>query len=270
MVDSMFDQPIEDGEERPSDFFKLNLIMLLFLFALGFAERTVYFNNPVEGLYVHAGILVALIIYVSTKWDYSQYRYLLSLAVVPLMRIVSLALPLRYFPLTVWYILVGLILAVSILIFTQRLEITLFNLGINTYFLPLQLLVGLSGILIGVGHYLIYKPTLISLTTTLIQRILLGLVLLICNGFIEELIFRGMLQYTAERLLGRYPAWLYVAVMYSIMTLGSFSLGNVVFTFIISLYFSWIVSRTKSISGVSLAHGLASITLFIIMPGLTL
>lgn len=270
MVDSKIEQLLEEVEEHRDFSFKPSVTMLLFLFALGIAERTVYFVDPVQGLFLHAGILVVFILYVSARWDQSQYRYLLSLSIVPMMRIISLALPLQHFPLAFWYILVNLVLFVAILIFAQRLEFTRLDLGINLNVFPVQLLVGLSGILIGVGYYLILRPSLLTSGMTLIQRIVLGLVFLVCNGLLEELIFRGMLQHIAEKILDHRLAWVYVAAMYSLLTLGSYSLGSVAFTFVVSLFFSWIVSRTGSIAGVSLAHGLASITLFLIMPGLSL
>ena len=270
MVDSEIGQRVEEIEEQRDFSFQLVATMLLFLFALGIAERTVYFVDPVQGLFLHAGILVVLILYVSARWDQSQYRYLLGLSIVPIMRIISLALPLQYFPLAFWYGLASLVLSVALLMFAQRLEFTRLDLGINLKIFPVQFLVGLGGILIGVGHYFILRPSLPISGATLAQRTTLGLVFLVCNGFIEELIFRGMLQHIAEKILDHRLAWLYVAGMYSILTLGSYSLGSVAFTFVISLFFSWIVSRTGSISGVSLAHGLASITLFLIMPGLSL
>jgi len=257
-------------EEHRDFSFQLSVAMLVFLFAVGIAERTVYFVDPVKGLFLHAGILVILIFYVSIRWDQSQYRYLLGLSIVPMMRIISLALPLQHVSLAYWLILVNLVLFVAILILAQRLEMTRLDLRVILNALPVQLIVGLSGILIGVMNYLIIRPSLPTIDMNLIQRIVLGLVLLICNGFVEELIFRGMLQHIAEKILNYRLAWVYIAALYSLVTLGSYSLGSVAFTFAISLFFSWIVSRTGSISGVSLAHGLASITLFLIMPGLAL
>jgi membrane protease YdiL (CAAX protease family) len=40
------------------------------------------------------------------------------------------------------------------------------------------------------------------------------------------------------------------------------------FVFGVSVFFSWIVSRTGSLLGVTLAHGLTNILLFLVVPTL--
>lgn len=248
--------------------FQLIVASLLFLFAVGLAERAVYFLDPIQGLAGHAAILVIVTWYVSARWDQSRHRYLLGFAIVPLLRIISLALPLDVFPLAAWYILVSLILSVAVLITAQRLELSRLDLGLRIDEVPVQLLIGLSGFLIGAGQYALFKPALAINDMTVLERIGLGLVLLLCSGLVEELIFRGLIQHVAEKILSRYLAWIFVAALYALLALGGYSILNVAFTFLISLFFSWASSRTNSIAGVSLAHGIANITLFLIMPGL--
>ena len=238
------------------------------MFAVGYAERTVYFGTPVNGLILHAYILVGLILIVSAYWDHAQYRYLLALSIVPVMRMVGLAVPLPYFPAAFWYILVSLILFLAVLIYAQTLGITRSNLRVNLNNWPVQLFMGLGGVLIGAGEYFLFGTSLSSDSIRQFSSIPLGVVALLVYGFVEELIFRGLLQHVMEKILGDVVAWVYIAAVYAVLTLGSFSWPFMAVSFGVSLLFSWVVWRTKSILGVSLAHGLASITMFLILPGI--
>lgn len=270
MDDSNNTPMAEKREEPQTPSFPLTMMMLLFLFAVGWAERAVYFVNPLRGLLLHAYVLVGLILIVSAYWDRSQYRYLLALSIVPLMRMVGLAVPLPYFPAAGWIILVSLILCVAVLMYAQRLGLTSADLGIRLNGWPVQLLVGLSGVLIGAGQYFLVGSSITSDPTRQFPNITVGVVLLLGYGFVEELIFRGLLQQITEKILGDHVAWVYIAAVYAVMTLGSYSVGYMGVAFGVSVLFSWVVWRTRSILGVSLAHGLASITLFLILPGLNL
>lgn len=259
---------VEKNEEPHGSSFQLTLLMLFFLFAVGYAERMVYFVNPVRGLILHAYILVGLILIVSAYWDRSLYRYLLVLSIVPLMRMVGLAIPLPYFPVAFWYILVILTLFVAVLLYAQRLALTSVDLGVRLGKWPVQLLVGLSGVLIGAGQYFLVGDALSTDSIRQFPNIVAGVALLLGYGFVEELIFRGLLQQILERILGNTMTWVYIAAVYAVLTLGSYSVGYMGVAFGASLFFSWVVWRTESILGVSLAHGLASVTFFLILPGL--
>ena len=246
------------------------ILLFVFLFALGYAERMVYFENPVRGVILHAYILFGLIMIVSAYWDKSQYYYLMAFAIVPFMRIIGFAVPLSYLQISAWYVLVSLALIVAVMMVAQRLELTRFDLGLKFNKLPLQIVVGFSGILIGAGQYLIVMPSLSTDPMLQFPSIAIGVVVLLGYSFVEELIFRGMLQHSLEKVLGAGVAWVYTAAVYAVMTFGSYSFVNIAFAFGYSLLFSWVVWQTKSIVGVALAHGLLNITMFLIVPGLNL
>lgn len=270
MDDSMNTPSVEKEDSSQIFSFLLMLLLLVYLFALGYAERTVYFVDPARGLVLHAYLLVGLILVVSAEWDHAQYRYLLAFAIVPLMRMIGLAVPLSYFPLGFWYVLVSLALVVAVMIFAQRLALSSSDLGLKLDRLLVQLLVALSGILVGVGQYFLLGEALSTEGSRQFSSIALGVVLLLGYGFVEELIFRGLLQHVAEKILGVGVGWVFVAAVYAVLSLGSYSLGSMAVAFGVSLLFSWAVWRTGSLLGVSLAHGLANIVLFLILPGLNL
>jgi membrane protease YdiL (CAAX protease family) len=57
-----------------------------------------------------------------------------------------------------------------------------------------------------------------------------------------------------------------VALFFGVLHVGYQSLVDVIFVTGVGLLFGWIVLRTRSIIGVTLAHGLTNIMLFLIMP----
>jgi hypothetical protein len=98
--------------------------------------------------------------------------------------------------------------------------------------------------------------------------ILAALSLAIFTGFMEEIIFRGLLQSMAGLALGRWGL-LYVALLFGALHIGYLSVADVVFVTAVGVAFGLVVRWSGSILGVTLAHGLTNITLFLVMPTLT-
>lgn len=48
--------------------------------------------------------------------------------------------------------------------------------------------------------------------------------------------------------------------------MGFLSWPDIVFVFVVALFFGWVVQRTGSILGVALAHGITNIVLYLIAP----
>jgi hypothetical protein len=89
--------------------------------------------------------------------------------------------------------------------------------------------------------------------------------LTIFTGFTEEIIFRGLLQGLAVRMLGRW-ALVYISLLFAIMHIAYRSPADLLFVFVVGLLFAYIVYWSGSILGVTLVHSTANITLFLIMP----
>jgi hypothetical protein len=90
--------------------------------------------------------------------------------------------------------------------------------------------------------------------------------LLIFTGFIEELLFRGLIQKAAIDLLGARGGILLVSLVFGVFHFGWGSPLDVAYVGLVGLFFGWVVWRTGSILGVTLAHGLANIMWLIVLP----
>jgi uncharacterized protein len=217
------------------------------------------------GLTIHALLLIGLTIRGATGQAGAERRLALTLTLSPLTRLISLALPLTTIPQLAWYPIVATPLLIAAWIMTRQLRVSRADLGLRPGNLLLQLMVMGCGMAVGVGEYIILRPAPLISSYSWNSAVLAALVLAISTGFAEELIFRGLLQSAAVPVLGRW-ALLYVSLLFGTMHIGHLSLLDVVFVFGVGLLFAHIVRWGGSILGVSLAHSLTNITLFLIMP----
>jgi membrane protease YdiL (CAAX protease family) len=94
------------------------------------------------------------------------------------------------------------------------------------------------------------------------------LILLTCTGFLEELLFRGLLQHTFTEAVG-IPGILIVSVFFGFLHLGN-SWIDCVLAGEIRFIYTLAIRKTGSICGVSISHGLINVMLFRVMPYLAL
>ncbi len=245
---------------------------IIYLLAIIAAEAVTVFAQPVWGIVSHAIVLVAVVVHSALASD-SRYRHLLlSLALVPLVRIISLSMPLVDIPQIWWYPIIYAPLLVAAIVVVRILGHSAREVGLNFSSFPIQLAVGLSGLLFGVAEYFILvilspesliKPLIAELT---LQEVWLpALIFLVCTGFVEEFIFRGVLQRTAMEVFGGWGI-IYVSLLFAVLHMGFLSLIDVVFVFFVALFFGWVVKKTGSLFGVSLAHGITNILLYLVVP----
>jgi len=128
-----------------------------------------------------------------------------------------------------------------------------------------QAAVGLTGIPFGIIEYHILRPEPLAVGP-LHEVVLLAVALIFFTGFVEELVFRGVMQRSAIEALGWKPGLLGVSVVFSILHIGWLSMLDVLFVFTIGLFFGFMTLKTGSIIGVSLSHGLTNVVLFLLMP----
>jgi membrane protease YdiL (CAAX protease family) len=156
-------------------------------------------------------------------------------------------------------------LFVAAVIALRTLGFSWAGVGINLRALPLQFLVGLTGLVFGYVEYQILEPEPLAKAFTWEQLWVPVLILLFSTGFVEEVIFRGVMQRAATEALGRFGV-LYVAILFTTLHVGYKSLLDVLFVFGVALFFGWAVAKTRSILGVTLSHGLINIVLFLVVP----
>jgi membrane protease YdiL (CAAX protease family) len=246
---------------------------VIYLLAITAAEVvTTITVQPMWGMACHIVILAVMVVHSAIADDYRYRELVLSLALVPLIRIISLAMPLAGIPLIWWYPIIYVPLLVAAIVVVRILGYRANEVGLNFRLLPIQLAVALSGFLFGVAEYLILTPEPIIIELTWQAVWMRALIFLLCTGFVEEFIFRGVLQRSA---VGAFGGWgiVYVSLVFAVVHLIHYVevgltrvLIDVAFVFIVALFFGWVVKRTGSLFGVSLSHGITNFMLYMVIP----
>jgi membrane protease YdiL (CAAX protease family) len=238
---------------------------IIYLLAITIAETVTVFFAPLWGIISHIVILVVLILHSALASEHRYRQLVLSLSLVPLVRIMSLSMPLSDIPQIWWYPIIYAPLLAATIAVIRLTGYRAKDVGLTVRLLPVQLAVGLTGVLFGVAEYFILTPEAIAAAFTWQEIWLPALFLLMCTGFVEEFIFRGVLQRTA---VGAFGGWgiVYVSLLFAILHMGFLSWIDVVFVFVVALFFGWVVKKTGSLFGVTLAHGITNIVLYLIIP----
>jgi hypothetical protein len=240
-------------------------IPVLYLLAITAAEMVTVFIRPGAGVITHIFLLVALIVHSSLVVGRPERRLLLPLTLAPLTRILSLSMPLGSFVQIYWYPIIYAPLLLGSLLVIRNLDFRASQIGIKMGRLPFQLSIGLTGVVFGIMEYVILSPPLLTPQFTLATVWLPALLFMASTGFVEELIFRGVLQ----RAYGDSWGWwgiVYVSGVFAVLHMGFLSFTDLVFVFAVALFFGWMVKRTGSILGVSLSHGITNGILYLVIP----
>lgn len=241
-----------------------------YLVALAVAELVTTLVSPVGGVVIHLAILGSLLVQAARATTSRERNFFSTLMLCPLIRIVSMGMPLGSLPQIWWYALTALPLLAAAGVLLHSLPLAPASVGLRLPELrdwPLTLAVAASGAGLGWIEYQIL-PTSTPLAPSLAigALILPSVILLIGTGLMEEVVFRGLLQTMATELLGVWPGIIYVSLLFATLHTGHRSLLDVLFVFPVAIYFSLVVRRTGTLVGVSLAHGLTNIMLFIVLP----
>ena len=242
-------------------------LALIYLAAFAGAELVTAFVHPLWAIALHFALLFGLIV-ASVKASTQQYRGLfLALGLVPLIRIVSLSMPSANLSQSYWYLTMSFPLILGAFAVAWVLNRRSADIGLTVRAIPLQVFVAACGIAIGLLDYVVLKPDPFISALNWRDVALPALVLLFATGFVEEIIFRGVIQREAEAL-GSW-GWVYTAVLSSVLQIGHRSVVHWMVAVGMALLFGWTVKRSGSILGVSLSHGLINIGLYLVFPFIT-
>ena len=238
---------------------------IIYLVAVAIAEVVTVYVQPIWGIVAHIVILIVVIVHAAVDTRYPHRPLLLSLALVPLVRIISLSMPLANIPQMWWYPIIYAPLLAAAVVVMRIVNYKAGQVGLTFSWLPVQLVVGLAGVGFGVVEYFILAPEAMVAELTWQETWLPAVIFLLCTGFVEEFIFRGVLQRSAVESFGGWGI-VYVSLLFATLHMGFLSWIDVVFVFVIALFFGWVVKKTGSLLGVTLSHGITNIVLYLVIP----
>ena len=156
-------------------------------------------------------------------------------------------MPLANIPQIWWYPIIYVSLLAAAFMVVRILGYRAGEVGLNLRLFPVQLAVALSGFLLGVAEYLILAPEPMTIGLTWQEVWLMALIFLLCTGFVEEFIFRGVLQRTAVEAFGGWGI-VYISLLFAVVHLIHYLevgltgvLIDITFVFVVGLFFWWVL-----------------------------
>jgi len=260
-------------DNRSSQRVKMRELQALFVFIslLVSAEAVTSFIDPRYGLFLHSVILLSVLALSTFRFSENpSSKLFLSLSLAPLIRIVSLSLPLVYFPRYAWYLVAGVPVLLAALMMMRVQGVRLADAGVTLKNPLIQFYIALSGVDFGIVEFFILRPEPLAPGLSVEELVLLAGTLILFTGFVEELVFRGILQTAAVGAFGRKAAVVAVTAVFAALHIGWLSILDMVFVLFIGLFLGYCALETGSIVGVSLSHGITNVFLFLVMPWINL
>lgn len=238
----------------------------LFLLCMIAEEISAACGNSFVCVFICLIVLMSLIASAYFKYKESAFSLYSVLTLFPLIRIISVAIPMEGIPETFRFAAVGIPLFLTGFIVAKMTGLTPKEMGFCLDKPYRQLLIVLLGLPLGFIEFFIDRPAAPYAAGTPGELILRIIILIVCTGLLEECLFRGILFNTVLKLHGEKIALYFTCFLYTALLISGKSLWNAVFAFFVSLLFCRIFGRLKSLWGLSFAHGLINITFYIICP----
>jgi membrane protease YdiL (CAAX protease family) len=246
---------------------RLGIVAVGYLVLITAAESITTLVDPLWGMILHGAVLAALLIHGSLLHRETHRRFVVLLSLAPLIRLLSLSIPLSKLglPLIYWYMVIGILLFMAAFIAGYITGLRGQRIGWSWRSWPVQLLIGCMGFGLGYVEYLILKPGPLGAYLTWLDVLTAAFILLVFTGILEEYIFRGLMQSASMQIMGSFGL-IYVGVLFAVLHLGYHSVPDLVFVLFAGLMFGFLVWKTHSLIGASLAHGIANISLYVVFP----
>lgn len=228
------------------------------------AEALVASGATVVGLVCHAVVLFASVnayVLASLRGG-GRGASVHVLGLVPLLRILSLALPVSTVREVYWYALVGTPLLVAIALAARAADAKTLALGSSRA----QAAVAVTGLPLSLVAFSILRPDPLVESFTWSAFLAAGAMLLVFTGFVEEVLFRGLVQGAFLELFGQPRAIALTSAFFAAVYLGSRSALYVAFMGFVGLVFGWAAATTRALVGVSVAHGLLTVGAILVWP----
>ncbi|HYS71134.1 MAG TPA: CPBP family intramembrane glutamic endopeptidase [Thermoplasmata archaeon] len=247
-------------------------LLVAYLIALVIGEAFAARGEATLAIAVHLAVLFALVFHGATlsSREPALARFLTAMTLAPTLRVLSLSVPFWRFTIIQWLAIMTVPLLAACYAILRALPLTRKEVGLTLgplHGLPSQVGIALTGIPLGAAEFLLLRPTAWIADYSAASFGFAVLAIALATGLAEELIFRGILQQVGGRVLGPTNGLLYVTAVFAALHLGSGSIADVGFAFAVGLLYAWLVLRTRTLSGVVVAHTLINVMLYLVVPG---
>ena len=233
--------------------------------ALVVAEAVTLTLGPTAGVLAHAIALVALAALSMRLPRGANQRLTLSAGLIPIVRILSIAVPAAIIPPIYWYLEIGLAGLEGILLLMRRLDLAPRDVGLRRTPLAEVVSVGVIGAILGIPAYLIAGRLELGYGAGPVALVIASAVVMIFVGFFEELLFRGLIQSAGTQLFSRGGVLISVAAT-ALMYSASLNPRYVVFATFVAAFFGVVARRSGSIAAPVAGHAALALVQLVVLP----
>jgi hypothetical protein len=214
-----------------------------------------------------AGLLAvaALLIVGALAREHLRGRVAVALAVVPLMRVLSIAIPSLLVPGWLWYAEIGLPVLVATVLAAVAAGIPPPALGVRPAPVAVILVATAIGLGLGLLAYLIVRPDAAPSNWSPITFLAAALAIVIGGALTEELLFRGLILQVADEVTDGHGV-LASAAMYTLVYVATGDLRYIVFMAAVAVGLGLLTHRYRSIVPAVACHGLLLWSQLILWP----
>ncbi|ATU08079.1 CPBP family intramembrane glutamic endopeptidase [Methanohalophilus portucalensis] len=246
-------------------------VILVPVLLIMLAELLLFVEMDYLSICIHVGLLLGLPL-AAIFFDNRQVTMAFqALLLLPLLRLVNISMPI-FFETTLYvfvFIYAPLIIPVYLVAREQDFNLKAFGfLKANRMWLLYVTLAILIAVAIAQGEYAIIASDYLVPDLSFISILKISLIMVLFVGFVEELIFRYILQTRLVETFGIWPGLVITSLLFGVMHSGYGAPLEVLMTAFAGFILGYMFLRTHSISFVSLTHGFVNVFLFAIIPHL--
>lgn len=242
-----------------------------YLFLIILIELQIVWLESVAGTVYYVLLLVIMLHHYLLAEEDPNRGQVLLLASIPLLRLLSMAMPVGLVPPLYRYPMVGIPVLAAVFLMVKQSGVPLKELGLRMPEIKKgeavweNLLIAVSGIPLGIFGYYFADPIPLVTTGTTREIIAATFIVFIFIGALEEIVFRGLLLHTISKVFGK-TGIILSSLVYLVFFTSSLSLGMIGLMGFVSLLYSWHVLESKSILAVTISHSLMFVTMLIFCP----
>lgn len=219
------------------------------------AELSSSFIGALPGALLDAALVPLLLAHFVLRPDASHRRMFPALALIALVRTLSIAAVVPRLPEYAWYAAVGLPVLAGAFLASRLSDEPGARLGWTMRRPDLDVVVAVLGLPAGLVGYLLLRPALLLPGVDLVSILVTMAILAAFGGFLEEIVYRGVLQTVAIEAFGsRRAGILFTATLGAFMYWGSGSIPFVIAIWLLGLGYGAALGRGASLWGVAASH----------------
>ncbi len=242
-------------------------IIILPLMMVIAAEMLIYSGHVQAGIILHILTLLLLVLSIMRIPESHVSMSLQVLLLLPTLRLLNLSMPVFSETTLDMFIFIYIPMLLPAYLVLRHQGMNFSDIRVPLKKLPGYLLLsGIAGVIIAWGEFQIIRPESLIPDLSFISLLRLSLIMIFVVGFVEELIFRFLLQSRMERSFGKLEGLVIVSLVFGFMHSGYGTFYEVLYVFCVGIVLRYMFQKTGSLSLVSLTRGFVNIFLFGIIP----